>query len=551
MKICIFGLGQLDKIGGVQLSYKRLFEFLVAKGVEIVFFSPHDFDRENLAYQLPNEVVLDTFDIANKQDGVKQIKELIFQQDPDVVLLIRGGQVSFIFAAALYNTPYPLVVSQRGSVDFLIQHSWMSKQQYTFAHSVVDFSHLLMPSYRKKLPWSMRPFIDVIPSVIPPSTTFADPKNPSENGRYTILYTGRLAFEKDLDILINAFSKLAHRYPEWDLKLIGDGPEQENLQSLIDSLNLNDRIFLIPSIIDTKKLDGCYQDANIFVLPSRAEGCPISIREAMAHALPVVGFKSCSGVNEIVHHRTSGLLAESNNKVQSLAKAIEMYICDDKLRVKLGLAGAKAIKKYDPDFLHGKWFNLLEKASRYKGKKEKIRRHRKWLNPIRYRSTSQLFKEAYLGKRIKNVYFYKFSLKDIFWRLLYRKAYSALFGSILFNPRFYLREVTSLKYTCRDPLIHFLRHGRKEGTQPSEAFNTQFYVRSYLAESKENPLAHFYQQGRFEGYRFSGRQRDAKFIPKVKAELEQDESKGRVNKQLKLYYLIFPPRFWNRRFIER
>jgi len=105
---------------------------------------------------------------------------------------------------------------------------------------------------------------------------------------------------KDLDTLVDALSLLSQdsELPNWDALLLGDGPDWKRIQARIDELGLRDRVQL-PGWFDHEKLAAELRNADIAILSSKSEGMPVSVLQAMAAGLPVVG-TNVVGVNEVV-----------------------------------------------------------------------------------------------------------------------------------------------------------------------------------------------------------------------------------------------------------
>ncbi len=101
-----------------------------------------------------------------------------------------------------------------------------------------------------------------------------------------IVTLGRLdIFQKRHDVLINAFAKFVKEFPDYELRIYGDGPDQKKLQDQIDCLGLNNKIILAgvsDSPLETIK------DAKFFVLTSDFEGIPNALAEAMSIGLPCI-----------------------------------------------------------------------------------------------------------------------------------------------------------------------------------------------------------------------------------------------------------------------
>ncbi|ELY1993125.1 glycosyltransferase, partial [Flavobacterium psychrophilum] len=159
---------------------------------------------------------------------------------------------------------------------------------------------------------------------------------------------------KQQDIVIKIFSNLANKYPNWDLYFWGEGNDKENLENLIQKLNLGNRVFLCgftPNPIEELK------KSDLFIFPSKYEGFPLALAEAMSVGLPVVGFSNCSGVNELIIDNQSGFLCNSNEHMQN---NIEKLILDSELRKKFGLVGHNQMLAYTEKLVTEKWKSLID-----------------------------------------------------------------------------------------------------------------------------------------------------------------------------------------------
>jgi len=98
------------------------------------------------------------------------------------------------------------------------------------------------------------------------------------------------------------------------------------------------------------------KEADIFLFPSKFEGFPLSLIEAMSVGLPSIGFETCSGTNELIEHGKNGFLAKDITDMQNL---VEKLMKDSELRNRLGKQANKDMQKYDPKLIAGKWEELV------------------------------------------------------------------------------------------------------------------------------------------------------------------------------------------------
>lgn len=177
----------------------------------------------------------------------------------------------------------------------------------------------------------------------------------------TIVTLSRLSHEKGLDLLLEAWSGLAPQYPDWELKIFGAGPEESELREQAQALGLGDtRIFQGK----TSDIDGALSTASVYVLPSRQEGFPVAVMEAMAYGLPTAAFDCAPGIRELIEDGVAGGLVVTAGNVPGLAAALERLIKDRDLRIELGEAGRQSVQRFSPESIVSRWealFTLLER----------------------------------------------------------------------------------------------------------------------------------------------------------------------------------------------
>jgi len=147
----------------------------------------------------------------------------------------------------------------------------------------------------------------------------------------TLLFTGRLVYQKGLDVLLNSLAQLID--VEFNLYIVGDGPEKEHLQELTRKLKLEERIHFT-GWLNKKELIDYYQQASIFVFPSRQEGMPNSMLEAMASGLPVIATK-ISGSEELILDGKGGYLVRPDNQ-DELKNALDSLLANNNARENMG-----------------------------------------------------------------------------------------------------------------------------------------------------------------------------------------------------------------------
>ncbi len=182
---------------------------------------------------------------------------------------------------------------------------------------------------------------------------------PMEGRAPIVLNVGRLHRQKGQDLLICAFAAAAGELLGWRLCIVGEGEERQRLQSLIDSLSVSDCVELVGRAEDPFIW---YRRASIFAFPSRWEGTPNALLEAMSCELPVVVSGAAPSVLEIVRDGREGLVALGED-VPSLSRALVTLARDDALRRRLGSAAAQQTKQFAPATVFHTWDEALWPAA--------------------------------------------------------------------------------------------------------------------------------------------------------------------------------------------
>lgn len=138
---------------------------------------------------------------------------------------------------------------------------------------------------------------------------------------------GRLSVEKNQKLLIEAAKKLCARDPRIKVMIIGEGPEDEDLKTMVRLAKLEKRIIFTGLI---RNVASFYKAFDIFTLPSLTEGVPMTILEAMASRTPVVATR-VGGIPQIIAHGQTGLLVNSND-VEGLCAALGDLLINPALR---------------------------------------------------------------------------------------------------------------------------------------------------------------------------------------------------------------------------
>lgn len=155
-----------------------------------------------------------------------------------------------------------------------------------------------------------------------------------------ILSVGRIVHQKGLDLGLRALAGLKDL--DWEWRIAGDGPQVESLKSLASELGIAERVSFL-GWQSREELAKWYHQSNLFLFPSRHEGMPNAVLEAMAGGLPVIATR-IAGSEELVLDGETGLLVPTES-VDELREALRTLLSDPNLRQRMGSASRRRVEQ--------------------------------------------------------------------------------------------------------------------------------------------------------------------------------------------------------------
>ena len=185
------------------------------------------------------------------------------------------------------------------------------------------------------------------------SASPADSPVPRVSGERVILTVARLSYEKGVDLLLHAFCRYCFDMPEVRLLIVGDGPLRGELECLAAQLCINEKVTFAGYSIE---VDRYYASADLFVLPSRTEGLPMVLLEALQAGVPVVS-TDVGGIPEVIENGVNGFTVQPEN-IEALGSAIRTALDDHARSLKIGEAGRITVKER---FSSDVWAKVIER----------------------------------------------------------------------------------------------------------------------------------------------------------------------------------------------
>jgi len=177
--------------------------------------------------------------------------------------------------------------------------------------------------------------ITTIPSAVDSSflNDISSKEAESRSGYPVVLYVGRLAPRKGVHYLLQAMQHIIEHFPEARLVVVGVGPLEHHLRDLPKRLGLQNSVMFLGYVSD-ERIRRLLTIADVVVVPSIFEGCPLVLLEAMAAGKPVVA-SAVQGIPEVVKHDFSGLLVKPSN-ISEIEHAVVRLLEDKSFANHLG-----------------------------------------------------------------------------------------------------------------------------------------------------------------------------------------------------------------------
>lgn len=358
-----FYIGSLC-IGGAERVISNLAEYFYQEGYEVYMITKL---KEDIEYELRPEIPRIIADITSDEETGSRLGNLKARIDkltriwkeikPDIIVsFIRKNNLMALASARPLKVP--VVVSVRSAPARELSGKGM--KQLTFAMFRMAAGVVLQtrealeffPEYIQKksivLPNSINPdFLNALGNI--------DTNSVREK---QIITVGRIDDNKNQKMLVEAFGTIANRYPDWTLELCGDGSGRKSLETRVAELGLTDRINFNGDVSDVPSR---LAKASIFVLPSKVEGMPNALIEAMVMGCACISTDCpCGGPRDLINEDESNGILIPVDDVNALAASMERLINSDDTRLKMGSEATKLIDRLHPEQVNRQWKEYIE-----------------------------------------------------------------------------------------------------------------------------------------------------------------------------------------------
>jgi glycosyltransferase involved in cell wall biosynthesis len=307
--------------------------------------------RARLAAPVGRVLVLD----VRRRTRVRWVRQIIESRRPaTVVSLGPGPNVATIVAAR--GLPCRVVVSERNDPERKVPDfplACLCRWLYPKADVVTANSLGALETLGTWVPAARLAYLPnpvAVPEAArtgPPPAGFAGP---------CVLNVARLVPQKDQQVLLDAFAYLPPELDHWRLAIVGSGDQEKRLRTRAERLGIDGRVDWYGRTHDPYAF---YRHADIFALPSRHEGMPNALLEAMRFGLPPIVADETPGPLEVVRHGETGLVVRTGDP-DSVAAAITMLATRADLRRSLGAAAREEVARFEMDHALATWVDVLD-----------------------------------------------------------------------------------------------------------------------------------------------------------------------------------------------
>ncbi len=287
-----------------------------------------------------------------------RVRDIMKAFKPDVVLAFQQGMFLTLRLYTL-GMSIPVVAAERESpfrYDFLQAGKYRELIFQTFR--LAPHITVQCDSYVEAYPTYLQRKITVVPNAVFPASRYATPEGQAGQEKI-LLCVARLSYAKNQTVLIEAFGRVAEMFPDWTLVLAGEGESRQSLEAQIQRRDLQERVRLLGAVKDVSAL---YTTSHLLCIPSRFEGFPNVLGEALAHGLPAVGYQDCGGVRDLIEHGKNGWLAEGNGYLEPLVSSLKEAMAGHEKRKAMGKEAIESVEKYQPEKIYDRWEAFLKKV---------------------------------------------------------------------------------------------------------------------------------------------------------------------------------------------
>lgn len=298
-------------------------------------------------------------DLKNKHLFMERVSACLNTIKPDIAITMGFGVSKYLYEVkdgskkifeyhfSKYKRKFELAALDKYSLGRIFTDIYSYKRSKIARR----YDRFIVLTNEDKESWRNIPNIEVISNPL----SFVTDKYSDVTAK-RVISVGRYTYQKGFDLLIDIWSEINKRYPDWKLSIYGSGGKKAYLENCIKKFGLSDVIELHPP---TPNVDKEFLESSIFAMTSRYEGFGLVLSEAMSCGLPVISYACKCGPRDIIKDGEDGFLIEFKDKPAFIDK-LSLLIEDQALRTKMGEAARNNVARFNIENIMPKWISLFE-----------------------------------------------------------------------------------------------------------------------------------------------------------------------------------------------
>ncbi|WP_294592870.1 glycosyltransferase [uncultured Bacteroides sp.] len=253
-------------------------------------------------------------------------------------MLKKQEKPDIIYAHFLYNIAYAVYLKEKYNIPLVGMEHWSVLNQFELSSDIIYRGQIayqganriiaVSNSLKEQIYNHFKRDATVIHNMVNEEFFQMPIRKYTNRDKLIYISIGSLFYIKGHDILIKALSEVAQYTLDWELRIVGGGSEEKNLQNLIKQLGLENNIKLIGRK-NKQEIISLLYDSDIFILPSRSENFSVAVLEALSAGLPVVA-TTCGGIRECINEKNGVLVSVEDvsglaKSILDISKNIELY----------------------------------------------------------------------------------------------------------------------------------------------------------------------------------------------------------------------------------
>lgn len=337
--------------GGAERVMSLLAKQFIENGYEVGFV----FLKKDIRfYPLPQNVKIK---VAEKECGSDSLIKKLFwmrkyikQNKPDAIFAFRIA-IYCVTLLSLLGVKVPVIASERNDPRFN-SLAWKVIQAVLLplARSLVVQTQQIKNYFPKFIQKTTTVIINPVREDV-----FYENANGSCKKENRIISVARLDSQKNQQMMIRAFAKIANEFPDWQLVIFGEGPLRATLEFLVSSLKLQGRV-LLPG--RTEQVIDELRKSKVFCFSSDYEGLSNSMIEALCVGLPIITTK-VSGTEDIIVDGENGFIVPVNDE-DAMAHSLRGLMADEHLMKKMGEQNRQKAHLFSIENIYAQWEKLIQ-----------------------------------------------------------------------------------------------------------------------------------------------------------------------------------------------